>query len=108
MTDLHKAVNYVHRPLFSLGFVVKRAQENGGDIKFETYQPLEDSFKNEEIHPADLKAAVEIYMNKLLDPIRKKFEDPVLKSLAEKAYPRPGKQSNIFSRKCIGLTIAFV
>lgn len=45
------------------------------------------------MHPADLKAAVEVQINRLLAPIIKEFETPDLKKLAEKAYPQPGKQS---------------
>lgn len=71
----------------------------GGDISFDTYEDLENAFAKEEIHPGDLKNAVEIYINKLLDPIRKEFEaDPKLKSLASKAYPSQ-KPSNIFHMK---------
>lgn len=56
---------------------------------------MENAFAKEEIHPGDLKNAVEVYINKLLDPIREEFEaDPALKSLASKAY-RPQKPSNI-------------
>lgn len=48
------------------------------------------------MHPADLKAAVEVQINRLLAPIIKEFETPDLKKLAEKAYPQPGKQSIVF------------
>ncbi|CAD1476965.1 unnamed protein product, partial [Heterotrigona itama] len=69
-------------------FDIQRTTEFGGDISFEIYEDLENAFAKEEIHPGDLKNAVEIYINKLLDPIRKEFEaDPKLKSLANKAYP---------------------
>ncbi|KAJ3580821.1 hypothetical protein NHX12_017104 [Muraenolepis orangiensis] len=43
------------------------------------------------VHPGDLKASVETALNKLLDPIRKKFESPVLRKLANAAYPDPSK-----------------
>lgn len=65
----------------------------GGDIEFEKYEDLEAAFAKEVIHPGDLKAAAEVYINKLLDPIRKAFEsDPNLKTLSSKAYPPPGKE----------------
>uniref|UniRef100_A0A671M310 Tyrosine--tRNA ligase n=1 Tax=Sinocyclocheilus anshuiensis TaxID=1608454 RepID=A0A671M310_9TELE len=44
-----------------------------------------------QIHPGDLKASVELALNKLLDPIRKKFEMPALKKLTASAYPEPSK-----------------
>ncbi|XP_034947749.1 tyrosine--tRNA ligase, cytoplasmic [Chelonus insularis] len=74
-------------------YLVPRPAEFGGDIYFEKYEDLEASFAKEEIHPGDLKAAVEYYINRLLDPIRKEFEsDSNLKSLSNKAYPPPGKE----------------
>ena len=64
-------------------------------MKFKSYEDLESAFEKQEIHPGDLKAAVEIYINQLLDPIRKKFsEDPKLKTLSNKAYAAPQKESN--------------
>lgn len=65
-------------------------------MSFSNYEDLEAAFAKQDIHPGDLKTAVEIYINRLLDPIRKEFEaDPKLKSLANKAYPPAKKQSNL-------------
>lgn len=88
---------FVKHVLFNLfkkgeGFTVHRNPENGGDRTYSTYEELELAFSKEELHPGDLKAAVEIYINKLLEPIRKKFEGPTLKKLTERAYPSPSKQ----------------
>ena len=44
-------------------------------------------FFPQEIHPGDLKNAVEKYMNKMLDPIRAEFETPEMKKLTQQAYP---------------------
>lgn len=77
-------------PLFKDGesFNVSRTAAFGGDISFSKYEDLEAAFANQEIHPGDLKNAIEIYINRLLDPIRKEFEvNSKLKSLASKAYP---------------------
>ncbi|CAL7933388.1 unnamed protein product [Xylocopa violacea] len=69
-------------------FNILRTAEFGGDVSFVKYEDLENAFAKEEIHPGDLKNAVEVYINKLLEPIRKEFEaDSKLKSLASKAYP---------------------
>ncbi|XP_072393407.1 tyrosine--tRNA ligase, cytoplasmic [Diabrotica undecimpunctata] len=72
-------------------FVISRKQEYGGDLNFSVYEDLEQSFAKEDVHPGDLKGAVEMYINRLLDPIRKIFESAELKKLAEKAYPSPNK-----------------
>lgn len=77
------------------GFIVPRDPANGGDTTYSTYEELELAFSKEEVHPGDLKAAVESCINKLLEPIRKKFEDPALKKLTQKAYPPPSKQSKL-------------
>ncbi|KAG8249435.1 Tyrosine--tRNA ligase, cytoplasmic [Homalodisca vitripennis] len=74
-------------------FLIKRDAAHGGDLSFDTYQELEDSFAKQDLHPGDLKSGVEDYINKLLEPIRKKFEAADLKKLTEKAYPPPKKQT---------------
>jgi len=68
-------------------FKIERAPDHGGNVEFNNFEELEASFAKEAIHPGDLKSAVEGYLNRLLDPVRKKFEDPALKSLANRAYP---------------------
>lgn len=80
---------------YCTGFIVSRDPANGGDTTYATYEELELAFKKEDVHPGDLKAAVEGYINKLLEPIRKKFEDPAFKKLIERAYPSPSKQSKL-------------
>ncbi|GAB0094615.1 Tyrosine--tRNA ligase [Sergentomyia squamirostris] len=89
-------LSFVKHVLFSLfkkneGFLVKRKPDFGGDSTYATYDELEVAFAKEEVHPGDLKEAVERYINRLLDPIRKAFDTPELKKLAEAAYPQPGK-----------------
>lgn len=85
-------LSFVKHVLFSIfkegeGFVISRKPENGGDATFLKYEDLEKAFAGEEVHPGDLKGAVEIYINRLLDPIRKSFDTPFHKELTEKAYP---------------------
>lgn len=88
-------VKHVLFPLFKKGenFVIPRSAEHGGDIIYEAYEPIEEDFAKEKLHPGDLKAGVEVYINKLLEPIRKTFEEPKLKQLVQKAYPVAKKQS---------------
>lgn len=85
-------LSFVKHVLFSIfkdgeGFEVTRKPEFGGNIVFLKYEDLEKSFATEEVHPGDLKTSVEVYINKLLDPIRKTFDDEVHRQLTEKAYP---------------------
>jgi len=72
-------------------FTIERDEKNGGNAYFDAYENLEQSFAKEEVHPGDLKAAVEKYLNRLLDPVRKIFESKELKKLAHDAYPPPAK-----------------
>ncbi|KAJ8972278.1 hypothetical protein NQ314_000236 [Rhamnusium bicolor] len=82
---------HLMNPMGVRHFVIFRKPENGGDIVFREYNDLEKAFAEEDVHPADLKAAVELHINKLLEPIRKMFDQPELKKLAERAYPAPSK-----------------
>lgn len=68
-------------------FVVPRPPQYGGDLEYDNYEAIEQSFAKQELHPGDLKLAVENYINKLLAPIRKAFESPDLKKLTAAAYP---------------------
>ncbi|KAH6945840.1 hypothetical protein HPB50_010186 [Hyalomma asiaticum] len=70
---------------------IARDEADGGNIVYSTYEQLEDDFKNRKLHPADLKALVEVQLNLLLDPIRNIFSDPKLQKLAADAYPPPTK-----------------
>ncbi|KAK5645755.1 hypothetical protein RI129_004219 [Pyrocoelia pectoralis] len=68
-------------------FIITRSENHGGDIIFEQYEMVESAFAKKDLHPGDLKIGVEIYINKLLEPIRKEFEEPNLKQICDKAYP---------------------
>merc|ERR1712223_2108080 len=72
-------------------FTINRDEKNGGNIEFDDYEALEQTFAKEGVHPADLKGAVEKYLNRLLEPVRKKFETKELKKLTNAAYPPPAK-----------------
>merc|ERR1712223_1714790 len=74
-------------------FVIERKPEHGGNVEYAKFEDLEAAFAKEDVFPLDSKTAVEAYLNRLLEPVRKKFETPELKSLANKAYPveKPAK-----------------
>jgi tyrosyl-tRNA synthetase len=67
--------------------VIERPEKWGGNMEFADYDALEQAFKNETLHPGDLKAGVEKMINDLLAPIRKDFESPENIKLTEEAYP---------------------
>lgn len=75
------------------GLSISRSEENGGDVMFETYQDLENTFAERKLHPGDLKSSVSSFIsNELLKPIRVKFNEPEMLKLTELAYPSPKKQ----------------
>jgi tyrosyl-tRNA synthetase len=77
-------------------FIITRDENNGGNIEFSKYEDLESSFASMTLHPADLKASVETYINRLLEPIRKTFQTTEMKKLVATAYPPPSKNSKPF------------
>lgn len=56
-------------------FVVERPEKWGGTLRFKTYVELEAAFAEKKLHPMDLKNTVVILIDKLLQPVRKHFED---------------------------------
>ena len=64
-------------------FIVKRSEKYGGDLKYSTYDEIERDFLTKKLHPLDLKNAVALEVNKILDPIR---EDKALQKLYKEAY----------------------
>jgi tyrosyl-tRNA synthetase len=61
---------------------VDRPQKFGGPVFYESYQKLEQDFRDGLLHPTDLKVAVAIYLNDMIKPIREHFEkNPKAKKL---------------------------
>jgi len=67
---------------------IERPAKFGGDVSFGTYHELEEAFRKGGIHPADIKAAVAGYLDKMIEPVRKYFE----KGKAKKLYDFVRKQ----------------
>jgi len=56
-------------------FDVKRKDKFGGDVTFTTYKELETAFEKGDLHPMDLKNSTAFYINELLEPVRKHFQN---------------------------------
>lgn len=56
-------------------FDVVRPEKWGGNLSFKTYAELSDAFEKKLLHPMDLKASVVKYLDQLLQPVRKHFEE---------------------------------
>ena len=81
---------------------IERPEKFGGNVEYHSYEELEKSFANGDLHPMDLKIAVGFYVNEMLEPVRDYFEKNVesglflwyglfwgLYFMALKPYPRP-------------------
>lgn len=56
-------------------FTIERPEKYGGNITYEEYPKLEVDYFNKKIHPQDLKQSVAIYLDKVIDPIRRHFKN---------------------------------
>ncbi len=54
-------------------FLIERPEKFGGNIEFNTYNELQDSY-SKDLHPLDLKNATAKYINKILEPIHSYFQ----------------------------------
>ncbi|XP_069943421.1 tyrosine--tRNA ligase, cytoplasmic isoform X1 [Cherax quadricarinatus] len=73
-------------------FKITRSEENGGDVEFESFEALEKTFGDKNVHPGDLKSSVLEYLKRFINPIRKAAESPNIKKLQNQAYPPPPKK----------------
>ena len=53
---------------------INRDRKFGGDLEVNSFDELETMFREDNIHPLDLKNATASYINELLEPVRKHFE----------------------------------
>ena len=63
---------------------IERPEKFGGNISFKTYAELEKTFAEKKVHPMDLKAILIKYLDQLIEPVRRHFqEDETAKRLLE-------------------------
>jgi len=68
-------------------FLIDRPEKFGGSQRYGSYEQLEKAFVEGELHPLDLKMGMAKYLNTILDPVRKLFEER--SELLKKAYQSP-------------------
>ena len=56
-------------------FVVERPSKYGGDVTFGSFEELRREYEKGAVHPKDLKEAVARYLNRIIDPVRRHFEN---------------------------------
>jgi len=54
---------------------IERPEKFGGNLTFKSYEKMEKTFKEKQLHPMDLKQATSNYLNQLMEPVRKKLEN---------------------------------
>jgi tyrosyl-tRNA synthetase len=55
---------------------VRRSEQHGGPVTFDAFEELEEAYRQERLHPMDLKGAVADRLVKALEPARRHFDDP--------------------------------
>lgn len=79
-------VRYILFPRFDK-ILIQRKEKFGGDVEFLTVEAFETAFKNQEIHPQDVKKAVADMLVELLGPAREYFENhPDILEEVEKTF----------------------
>ncbi|MEM4331914.1 MAG: tyrosine--tRNA ligase [Candidatus Micrarchaeia archaeon] len=68
-------------------FLVERPEKFGGNVEFSSYNELEKMYKEEKLHPMDLKAAMARELAEVLRPVREHFASPEMQKLIKEAYP---------------------
>ncbi|MEK7597755.1 MAG: tyrosine--tRNA ligase [Patescibacteria group bacterium] len=54
---------------------IERPEKFGGNISFKNYEELEKIFAEKKVHPMDLKAVLIKYLDQLIEPVRRHFEE---------------------------------
>ncbi|GAB6860907.1 tyrosine--tRNA ligase [Haloplanus litoreus] len=55
--------------------VVERPEQYGGDLTYDDYESLAADLESGELHPADAKGALAVYLDELIAPGRRKLQD---------------------------------
>ena len=86
IADFNPVLDWTKHLLFkqeNFVLTVNRPEKFGGPLDYTLYEQVEQAFEQGDLHPLDLKNAVAEALITLLEPIRKRFEQPELKKLKE-------------------------
>jgi tyrosyl-tRNA synthetase len=71
-------------------FTIERDAKFGGNTHYASFAEMKLDFKEKKLHPKDLKIAVANSINRLLEPIRKAYEEnEEWQQITKLAYPDP-------------------
>ena len=76
-TEMNPVLEIVRHVVFheTKTFKIERPAKFGGTVEFESYMELEKAYAHGDLHPQDLKDAVADELAKILEPIRRYFEE---------------------------------
>lgn len=77
--EFNPVLDWANNLIYALGrgpVEIKRKEEWGGDVSYETYAELETAIAEKQLHPMDLKTAVATSITELLAPVREHFAQP--------------------------------
>jgi len=74
--DLNPILEYCKYMIFEKfkDMKIERPAKFGGDVSFGSYAELEKDYASGKLHPMDLKNATAIYLNEILNPVRRHFD----------------------------------
>ena len=82
-------------------FSVVRPEKYGGVVHYKTYEEIEQDFKEEKIHPGDLKGAIRDAIIKLLAPIQELYaQNTEWQEVTALAYPDPNAKKEVKKKVC--------
>ena len=84
-------------------FSVERDEKFGGSTHYKTFDEIKVDFENKQLHPKDLKTSVANGIIRILEPVRKAFEENEEWQRIEKlAYPDPNAKADKKKKKVRG------
>lgn len=85
MTILEKIIFPIIK-LKNINFIINRKQEHGGLLSYTNIDDVKNDFKEERLHPSDLKIGMVDNIELIIKPIRDMFQTKELQIILKKAY----------------------
>lgn len=81
-------------------FFIDRPEKFGGPITYNSFEQLQNDFRDQKLSPPDLKSGVAVSINALLAPIREEYKNNAeFQEASAKGYPEPSKEKSKKAKK---------